>query len=113
MPWHETHVMDERMSFIVDWRRDEWSVAALCRRYGVSRKTGYKWLERYRAFGVDGLKARSSAAHRHPNAVSAAVAEAVVGVRTAHPSWGPKKIKAWLSMQRPQSMWPAQSTTSF
>src|SRR3954467_3237177 len=110
MPWHETHVMDERMSFIVDWQREEWSIAALCRQYGVSRKTGYKWIERYEASGVDGLKDRSSAAHRHPNQVDACVAEAVIGVRRSHPSWGPKKIKAWLSMQRPQPIWPAQST---
>jgi len=110
MPWRETHVMDERMSFIVDWQREEWSFAALCRRYGVSRKTGYEWTGRFEALGIDGLKDRSSAAHRHPNQVEACVAEAVIGVRAAHPSWGPKKIKAWLSMQRPQTMWPAQST---
>ena len=110
MPWRETHVMDERMSFIVDWRREELNVAALCRQYGVSRKTGYKWIERYEASGIEGLKDRSSAAHRHPNEVGASVAEAVIGVRAAHPSWGPKKIKAWLSAKRPQTTWPAQST---
>jgi transposase InsO family protein len=102
--------MDERMSFIVDWRREEWSVSALCRQYGVSRKTAYKWIERFEALGLDGLKGRSSAAHRHPNEVAASVAEAVVAVRAAHPSWGPKKIKAWLSRRRPQAIWPAQST---
>lgn len=110
MPWHETQAMDERMSFIVDWRREDLSVAALCREYGVSRKTGYKWIERFETFGAEGLKDRSSAAHRHPNEVVAEIAEAVIGVRAAHPSWGPKKIKAWLSMQRPQTVWPAQST---
>jgi putative transposase len=112
MPWHEIHAMDERMSFIVDWQREEWSVAALCRRYGVSRKTGYKWIGRYETFGLDGLKDRSSAAHRHPNEVEVCVAEAVIAVRAAHPSWGPKKIKAWLSMKRPQTVWPAQSTVA-
>jgi putative transposase len=110
MPWHEIHVMDERMSFIVDWQRDEWSVAALCRRYGVSRKTGYKWIGRFEADGLDGLKDRSSAAHHHPNEVDAPTAEAVVAFRAAHPSWGPKKIKARLSMLHPQTVWPAQST---
>src|SRR5262245_40199858 len=110
MPWHETHVMDERMSFIVDWQRDEQSVAALCRQYGVSRKTGYKWIGRYRASGVDGLKDHSSAAHCHPNQVVASAIDAVIAVRAKHPSWGPKKIKAWLSAKRPQTIWPAQST---
>src|SRR5262249_42877313 len=46
----------------------------------------------------------------HPNEVDAATAEAVIAVRTAHPSWGPKKIKAWLSDKRPEAIWPAQST---
>jgi putative transposase len=110
MPWDETDVMDERMSFIVDWRREELSVAALCREYGVSRKTGYKWMERFEALGPEGLRDRHSAAQRHPNEVVAEIAEAVIGVRTVHPSWGPKKIKAWLSMKQPQTVWPAQST---
>ena len=102
--------MDERMNFIVDWQREELSTAALCRQYGVSRKTGYKWIERFEAFGPEGLQDRSSAAHQHPNEVAAEIAEAVIGVRAAHPSWGPKKIKAWLSMKQPQTAWPAQST---
>jgi putative transposase len=102
--------MDERMSFIVDWQRDELSFAALCRQYGVSRKTGYKWTERYKGCWVDGLKDRSSAAHGHPNRVEASVTEAVIEVRATHPSWGPKKIKAWLSAKQPQTIWPAQST---
>ena len=110
MPWHETHVMDERMNFIVDWQREELSTAALCRQYGVSRKTGYKWIERFEGFGPEGLQDRSSAAHQHPNEVAAEIAEAVIGVRAAHPSWGPKKIKGWLSMKQPQTAWPAQST---
>jgi putative transposase len=110
MPWRETHAMDERMSFIVDMQREESSLAALCRRYGVSRKTGYKWIDRFEAFGLEGLKDRSSAAHRHPNEVDGCVADEVIGVRAAHPSWGPKKIKAWLSMKWPQTVWPSQST---
>jgi putative transposase len=110
MPWHETHVMDERMAFVVDWQRDEWSFAALCRRYDISRKIGYKWIGRFEAEGLDGLKERSCAAHRHPNAITAAIVEAVVAVRMQRASWGPKKIKAWLEAHRPGTAWPAQST---
>src|SRR6185503_8505074 len=90
MPWHETCAMDERMAFVTDWRRDELSFSALCRQYGVSRKAGYKWIGRYEAEGVDGLKERSHAVQRHPNAVEAAVVDAVVAVRMRHPLWGPK-----------------------
>jgi transposase InsO family protein len=110
MPWDETCVMDERMAFIVDWQREEWSLAALCRSYGVSRRTGYKWIDRFEADGMEGLKDRSRAPHFHPNAIEPAAAAMVVEARMRHPSWGPKKIKAWLSMKRPRPDWPAEST---
>ncbi len=110
MPWKETCVVDEKMSFIVDWQRRAVSFAELCRGYGISRKTGYEVVERFTAEGVEGLKARSSAPHHHPNAVSGEVEAAVVAVRQAHPSWGPKKIRAWLAARHPQRRWPAQST---
>jgi putative transposase len=109
MPWEETCIMDERMAFIVDWQRNEMGLAALCRFYGVSRKTGYKWIERFESEGIDGLKDRSRAPLHHPNAVSEAAEAAIVAVRVEHPSWGPKKIKAWLKSHRPRRIWPAQS----
>jgi putative transposase len=109
MPWEETCVMDERMAFIVDWEREEATFACLCRLYGVSRKTGYKWLGRFELEGVEGLKDRSRAPHDHPNAVGVAEEAAVVAVRMKHPSWGPKKIKAWLASHHPRTIWPAQS----
>jgi putative transposase len=110
MPWQETRVMDERMSFIVDWQRQEATIADLCRCYGISRKTGHELINRFKAEGIEGLKDRSRAPHEHPNAVSATVEAAVVAVRQAHASWGPKKIRAWLSTKHPGRRWPAQST---
>ena len=56
MPWRETAPMAERMRFVTDWERDLYSMVELCERYGVSRKTGYKWLARYEADGPDGLR---------------------------------------------------------
>jgi transposase InsO family protein len=110
MPWEETCVMDERMSFMVDWQRDELTFSALCRAYGVSRRTGYKWVGRFKAAGVDGLKDLSRAPHDHPNAVGEAHEAAILAVRGAHPSWGPKKIRAWLMARRPRTIWPVEST---
>jgi len=109
MPWDETCVVNERMAFIVDWQREEMALAELCRLYGVSRKTGYKWIERFEAGGAVGLQDRSRAPHHHPNAVGEAEEDAIVAVRKRHPSWGPKKIKAWLTDHRPRTVWPAQS----
>jgi transposase InsO family protein len=102
--------MGERMSFIVDSQRGEMSFAALCRYYGVSRETGYKWIGRYAADGIDGLKDRSRAPHHHPHAVSAADAAAIVAMRLAQPSWGPKKILARLRVTQPERAWPVEST---
>ena len=64
MAWKETHVMDERLMFISDWLSGERTLAELCRFYGVSRKTGYKFVERYQLEGADGLKDRSVASIR-------------------------------------------------
>ncbi len=110
MPWQETRVMDERMAFIVDWQREEYGMAELCRRYEVSRKTGYKLRDRFVAEGMAGLVDRSRAPHHHPSAVPAAVEEAVLAVRRTHPSWGPKKIRAWLRARDGETSWPVEST---
>src|ERR1043165_9791704 len=75
MCWRETCAVDERMRFVLAVEPQEEAFAALCRRFGVSRKTGYKWLDRYEAAGVEGLIDRSRAPHAHPRAVQGAVAE--------------------------------------
>ena len=110
MGWKETCVVEERFKFIVDYRSDDWSMAELCRRYGVSRKTGYKWLERYEKQGMTGLEDQSRAPQRHPNEIVKEVAEAVVGLRREHPLWGPQKLHARLQQDAPEIVWPAPST---
>jgi putative transposase len=110
MGWMETCAMDERMRFVVAMERQEEPLAALCRRFGVSRKSGYKWLERYRAEGLAGLADRSRAPLRHPQEVSRAVAERCLLVRRAHPTWGPVKVRAFLERREPETGWPAAST---
>jgi transposase InsO family protein len=106
----ETCVVDERMRFMLAVERQEETFAALCRRFSVSRKTGYKWLERYEAAGVEGLIDRSRAPHAHPQAVSGTIAERCLAVRRAHPSWGPAKVRAYLERRDPVIAWPAAST---
>lgn len=58
MPWEESCAMDQRVRFI-DHLTREWSMTELCERYEISRKTGYKWLDRYGEFGACGLMERS------------------------------------------------------
>lgn len=110
MHWEETGVMDRRMSFIAACVTSEESVSGLCRQYGVSRKTGHKWLARYRREGAAGLSDRSRAPRSPARAIAAAVAEAAIAVRHRHPSWGRRKIKAWLEDRYPEEVWPAAST---
>lgn len=110
MPWRETCVMEERMKFVLACSEDEVTVAELCRRYGISRKTGYKWLARYASDGMAGVAERRRAPRRHPHAVPDDVCASVLAVRHAHPSWGPRKVRAWLRRQRSEECWPAAST---
>src|SRR6266851_1812209 len=67
--------VDKRMRFVTGVEVSEETVTALCRRFGFSRKTGYKWLERYRSEGIEGLSDRSRAPREHRHAVTAALAE--------------------------------------
>ncbi len=109
MPWKETCAMDERFLMMSEYRRGEVSVSELCRRYGVSRKTGYKWIERFEAEGFGGLDDRSHAPRHCPHTLSEKIRERILDVRRAHPTWGPKKIRGWLA-QRESGLWPALST---
>jgi transposase InsO family protein len=110
MGWKETCIVEERFKFVQEYRRREESFAELCRRYEVSRKTGYKWLERYAAGGLDGLRDQSRAAHSHPNEVVVEVVEPVIALRRQHPLWGPEKLHARLKREAPEIAWPAPST---
>ncbi len=88
----------------------EETVTALCRRFGISRKTGYKRINRCKVWGYAGLGDRSRAPHSHPQATSAKVARQLIAAKRAHPTWGPKKVVAWLRATRPEGCWPAPST---
>ena len=59
MPWSETCAMDERMRFVIAASEDDAEMSAVCAEFGISRPTGYKWLARYAAEGLEGLKERS------------------------------------------------------
>jgi putative transposase len=102
--------MEERFKFIQEYQNEEESFAELCRRYGVSRKTGYKWVERYGAEGLDGLRDRSRAAEYHPNEVLKEVSDEVLEMRRRHPHWGPAKLRVRLQREAPEIIWPAAST---
>jgi putative transposase len=110
MPWSETCAMDERMRFVIAASEDEAVMSEVCAEFGVSRQTGYKWLARYAAEGVEGLKDRSRAPLSHGRMRDEAVVEAVLALRERHPSWGPKKLRKRLGERLPDIAPPARST---
>jgi transposase InsO family protein len=110
MPWKEQTAVDERKAFIAAWKRQEMSFSLLCRGFGVSRPTGYKWLERFTGSGEAGLQDESHAPIHQPRAMPAALRNSILDLRTRHPTWGPKKLKARLETDYPDLAWPARST---
>lgn len=110
MPWKVTSPMDQRVEFITEWLTGDDSVAALCRRFGISRKTGHRCIGRFEQEGIAGLRERSRARHHQPHAVSPQIEAAIVQARAAHPLWGPRKLRAWLERRQPRRRWPTAST---
>ncbi len=93
--------MEERAKFVLEYQRGELSMAELCRRYEVSRQTGYKWLERHDEGGLAAMADRSHTPMNRPHAIPERVREALLALRRKHPSWGPKKLKVVLAKTMP------------
>jgi transposase InsO family protein len=106
----ETCAVDERTRFMIGVEKEEESFAQLCRAFGISRRTGYKWLARFEAEGFAGLTDRSRAPHSRPHALDEETAERCIAVRRMHPTWGPVKIRSYLERRAPALRWPAPST---
>ena len=102
MPWRDTSPMDQRTQFIADHLRDSLSITELCELYGVSRKTGYKWIDRYLRHGPAGLEERSRRPQRSPRHTSEEIVTAILDARRRHPRWGGKKLLALLHRRHPR-----------
>lgn len=112
MPWSETTPMHQRVQFIADVLRATDDFAVVCARYHVSRKTGYKWLERYESVGAAGLEERSHRPHISPTATAPDLVEALCELRQYHPTWGAKKLLAVLARRDRRRALPARSTVA-
>lgn len=103
--------MEQRVRFIDDHRRGLYSMTELCERYGISRKTGYKWRDRFEEGDLASLEDRSHAPHHCPHRISAQMKTLLCDTRRAHPSWGPIKLLDWLRPRHRRIRdWPAPST---
>lgn len=111
MPWKETEPMNEKIKFISAYLKQDGSTfQELCAQFQISCKTGYKYLNRYKEEGIDGLKERSRAPHVQANKMLAHVEKSILELKFKHPTWGGKKLRNWLLQERSDSQWPAKST---
>ena len=110
MPWSQTSPMDQRTPFSADYLRETLSVTELCDLYRVSRKTAYKWIDRYLRHGPAGLQEHSRRPQHSPNATAEDIVEALLAARRRHPSWGGKKLLALLHKRNPSWDLPHRST---
>jgi putative transposase len=111
MAWRERSPMDERLQFVADYTRQRWTITALSDRYGISRKTAYKWIARYDQQGTAGLAIRSSRPWQSPQTTAPMIVKAIVALRRRE-GWGGKKIVSVLAEQHPGWVLPAVSTTN-
>lgn len=102
--------MDQRVRFIAEYLEEYLPFNELCFQFNISRKTGYKWVQRYLEYGVEGLADRSRRPHACPHKTDSALVEAIVRTRMKHPSWGPKKLLKTISPY--YSELPSVSTTA-
>src|SRR5512137_2291713 len=110
MAWHEVAPMEERVRFVLKATREVIGFGELCAQFGISRKTGYKWLARYQAHGLTGMHERSRRPHRSPTRLPAEVVALLLRERQRHASWGPKKLRTLLATKCGVTPVPAAST---
>jgi transposase InsO family protein len=99
MPWLQVTLMSQRKEFVKLAMVDGANLARLCQGFNISRKTGYKWLNRFLGEGEAGLQDRGRRPRASPWVTPPAMEEAVLRVREAHPAWGGRKIRARLQAQ--------------
>ena len=110
MPWSNLSPMDHKTQFIADFLRHSQSITELCLHYGISRKTAYKWINRYQQDSISGLEDRSRKPKSCPHQTDPDLVEALLDARRLHPTWGPKKLLKLLSKRDPDRPWPARTT---
>ncbi len=110
MPWRTSTPMSQCEEFIRLVHQRRHPITELCVAFGISEKTGHKWLARFAQEGVAGLADRSHVPHAPPHQLTAAVHAAIITLRERHATWGPRKLRAVLMRTHPDVTWPATST---
>lgn len=107
MAWELKRVENQRKDLIEAYIRGEASMTELCIKYGISRKTGHKWVNRYQANGPKGLEDLSKAPKKPYVLFNEGFIDIAIDLKLKHPTWGPKKILAKLNRDFPKLKWPS------
>ncbi len=110
MPWKETCVMDSRLEFVMRALAEQMPFEDLCKEYGISRKTGYKWKERFVAQGLAGLEDLSRKPNNSPTQIAEDVLCEIIRIKNAHKGWGPRKVRQVYGRRHPKVELPSEST---
>jgi putative transposase len=110
MPWKETSPMNEKMHFVSDVLREFETITDLCLQYDISRKTAYKWIDRYMERGPGGLEEISRKPRHSPNETDPEIIAAFLELRQRHPTWGGKKLLEVVHRRHPRWNLPARAT---
>ena len=110
MSWKNVTPMEEMIRFVMLAQSARFTVSELCEQFGISRKTGYKYLERYAVDGLKGLAVRSHRPHQFPQRTDAVVEALILAERRRHRTWGPKKLHKVLKGKHGIDAPPARST---
>ncbi len=100
MPWMERRVKMLREEFIIRSEHEDRNFSALCEEYGISRKTGYKWLKRYQE--EQSLEDRSRRPKKSGSKTDEQIERLILDLRREYPGWGARKIQAYFKRQRSQ-----------
>lgn len=100
MAWRESSVVEERLRFVILASRKDRNMTGLCREFGISRQTGYTWLQRYAAGGSSQVVDRSRRPQHSPARTAGEIEQEVVALRQRWPDWGAPKLHALLASQR-------------
>jgi transposase InsO family protein len=110
MPWKELRPMDQKIGLISDWKKEGYGKTELSKKYGISRKTVYKWINRYEQNSIEGLKEKSRVPHNSPNATPEEKVRLIIAEKLKNRKRGPKKIYWQLKKRHGDIDWPSIST---
>lgn len=113
MPWKVINQMELKIQLVTDLSKEQFSITDLSQKYGISRPTVYKWSDRYKKFGIEGLKEQSRAPKNCPHRTSPKILSLVVQEKLKNRKRGPRKVRARLKSQYPEIHFPAVSTVAY